>query len=558
MGTDFQSWLRRPAALLLLLLTLVAIPMLREINKGELHLNVDETRHAMGGVFLYDFFRDLPLNWPLQYAYEYYGKYPAVSIGHWPPAFYVIEAAFFAVFGISVWVSRLAIVVFALVGALFWYKIVRCYARPELALASMVIYSCLPAILLYEKSTMLEIPVLALSLAAIYYWLRFLEDGRKIYLYGVAFLSSWALLTKQTAIFLLFLFLLDWLRRRRWDLLRDKHSYFALGLSLLLVVPWYWFAMLMHPQAIDQITGSYSLPDGPSLVSILTYYPLSLPGQLGLPLLGLAVLGILVAVVSRDNRIHMFLLVWIIACYLVYTPLSDKGPRVIMSWLLPFVFFAVYFVWRLFARWPRAGIAALVMLGVTYYAVALAFERPYVEGCEEAARFLAQQPDSDIVFYQGTLNGDFIFFVRKFDPQKRRLVVREKAIVALSQITDMGGKNPVMRKRQMLRTAEEVEQMFLDVGVRYMVVENRDFAPELALTHVALRSDKFELIKKIPIRTNDHRVKGIELLIYRNKVAAAATQDELVIPMFTLPQDLRLSLSRLAGQPWPPRNPALP
>ena len=122
MGTDFQSWLRRPAAVLLLLLILVAIPMLREINKGELHLNVDETRHAMGGVFLHDFLRDFPLRWPLQYAYEYYGKYPAVSIGHWPPGFYFIEAIFFMLFGIAVWVSRLAVVVFALMGAVFWYK----------------------------------------------------------------------------------------------------------------------------------------------------------------------------------------------------------------------------------------------------------------------------------------------------------------------------------------------------------------------------------------------------------------------------------------------------
>ncbi len=332
----------------------------------------------------------------------------------------------------------------------------------------------------------------------------------------------------------------------------------AVTLAAALVIPWYGLAALMHPQVLQQAVGSYGLANGPSLAEILSYYPLSLPQELGLPLLGLALLGIVAALLSRENRRHGFFLLWIASCYLIYTPISDKGPRVIMPWLLPFTYFAVYLVWWLFRRWPRVATGALVALAVSYYLPALAYQRPYVVGCEEAARYLAQQPDSDIIFYQGTLNGNFIFFVRKFDPEKRRLVVREKAVVAVSLITEMGGKAPVLQTRQILHTPEEVKQMFLQFGVRYIVVESKDFVPELAVTRLALKSDKFELLKEIPIRTNDHRVSGINLLIYRNKAVVAAAKDELVIPMFTLPQDLRLPLSRLAGQPWPPRNPDFP
>ncbi len=556
MGSHFQSWIRRPAALLLLLLTLVAIPMLREINKGELHLNVDETRHAMSGVFLHDFLRDFPLRWPLQYAYEYYGKYPAVSIGHWPPAFYFFEAIFFILFGISVWVSRLAVIIFALVGAVFWYKIARFYVRPELALASMVIYVCLPSVLLYEKATMLEIPVLALSLVAIYCWLRNLDSAQKHWLYGVAFFSAWALLTKQTAIFLIPLFFFDWIRRRRWDLLRDKHTYLALGLATVLVVPWYLVGLYMHPQVFQQVVGSYGGPGAPSLATVLTYYPLTLPGELGLLLLGLALLGILAVILVRDSARHGFFFIWIVSCYLVFTPISDKAPRIIMPWLLPFIYFAVYFVWRVLSRWPRVAPAALAVLVISYYVPALAFQRPYVKGCEEAARFLAAQPDSDLLFYQGTLNGNFIFFVRKFDPEKRRLVVREKAIVAVNLISGMGGEDSYLEKRQSLYTPEEVEQWFLRLGVRYLVVENKDFVPELAVTRKALQSDRFELVKEIPIQTNDYRMAGIKLLIYRTKQPSTPIVNELEIPMLTLPWDLRLPLARLVGQPWPPPSTA--
>ena len=85
MGLGWRFELRRASAALLLLLALLAVPLLRGVGKRELHLNVDETRHAMNGVFLHDFLRDFSPSWPLQYAYECYGKYPALSIGHWPP-----------------------------------------------------------------------------------------------------------------------------------------------------------------------------------------------------------------------------------------------------------------------------------------------------------------------------------------------------------------------------------------------------------------------------------------------------------------------------------------
>ncbi len=540
--------------ILLLLLVFLCIPWLRDIAKGEVHLITDETRHAMNGLFLLDFMRDLPLGWPLQYAYEYYGKYPAVAIGHWPPAFYLFEAIFFGIFGISVWISRLAIIPFAFLGAFFWYRIARCYACSELALASMVIYACLPSVLLYEKSTMLEIPTLALCLGAIYYWLVLFRTGRPRYLYAAAFFAAWALLTKQNAVFLVPLFVVHLFLERKWTLLKWRHTYIALLGVAVLVVPWYAFVAQMHPTVVQQMVGVYSDARIP-MSGLVTYYPLSLPGELGLPLLVLSLLGIRQLLVDRESATLRFFLAWILVCYLTFTPISDKGPRHIMSWLLPFIYFAVYFVWRLFARWPRLRVAVLVGLMAAYYIPALSYQRPYIEGCEEAARFVTQQPDSDTIFYQGTLNGDFIFFVRKFDPEKRRLVVREKAIVALNAPLGRGESAPAVGETPpLLQKAEKVKQMFRELGIRYFVVENQDFRPELAVTHLALQSESFELVREIPIRTNDYRVAGIKLLVYRTKEPAPPTTAEIEIPMSTLRYDLRLRLARLAGRPWPPAN----
>ena len=527
--------------ILLLLLVLLGFPWLQDISKGELHLLTDETRHAMNGVFILDLLRDTPVSWPLQYAYEYYGKYPAVSLGYWPPAFYFVEALFFGLFGIAVWVSRLAILPFAVAGAFFWYKIARCYARPAPAFTSVIVYACLPAVLLYEKSTMLEIPTLALCLGAIYFWLLLLRTERPAYLYAAALFAGWAFLTKQTAIFLVPFFGLHFLFERKWFLLKWKHTYLALLGVIVLVGPWLALVMKLHPLAATRATPSFGQPWSPPLGEVLTHYPLTLPGELGFLLLGLSVLGIGAAIIAREYPALRLFLAWVIASYLTFTPLIERAPRYIMAWLLPFIFFAVYFVWRTLSRWPRVALGALAGLALYFYLPALAYQRPYVVGCEEAARYLAAQPNSDLLFYQGTLNGNFIFFVRKFDPEKRRLVVREKAIID-------------SRGRQRLRTPAEVEQMLSSLGVHYVVVESKDFLPELAVTRKALQSSQFEFVKEFPVRTNDYRVEGIKLLIYRSKAPPPTAPVELEIPMVKLRHDLRLPLSRLVGHPWPPQD----
>src|ERR1700686_1195037 len=80
--TSAFNWVwRSPLALILVLGLLLS----RGITKGEPFYNNDETRHTMNGVFLRDVLVDRPLAHPLTYAYEYYAKYPAIAVPHWPP-----------------------------------------------------------------------------------------------------------------------------------------------------------------------------------------------------------------------------------------------------------------------------------------------------------------------------------------------------------------------------------------------------------------------------------------------------------------------------------------
>ena len=215
----------RPHWFLLLLVTIV---LSRGMTKGEPSYANDETRHVMNGVFMRDLMADMPLKHPMQYAYEYYSKYPAIALPHWPPFFPFVEGLFFLVFGISFWASRLAALTFSLLGIYFWYRIAEEHGPRYRAFFSALIFALLPSVLLYENVIMLEIPQIAMCIGAAYFALRFLRGEKASDLWGAAAFSVAALLTSQLAIFLAVFFGLCFLMERRFSLLRRWDVWLAL------------------------------------------------------------------------------------------------------------------------------------------------------------------------------------------------------------------------------------------------------------------------------------------------------------------------------------------
>src|SRR5574337_892979 len=81
----------------------------------------DEARHAMGGIFILDFVRDLPLSDPLGYAMRYFAQYPALALNWYLPGFYAVEAGLYALFGTSEAVAHGAVIAFCVLVASVWY-----------------------------------------------------------------------------------------------------------------------------------------------------------------------------------------------------------------------------------------------------------------------------------------------------------------------------------------------------------------------------------------------------------------------------------------------------
>ena len=78
-------------------------------DEGTVSLQGDMPRYLMNGVYFYDLIKDFPLTHPMKYTYQYFARYPALSLGHHPLLLSIAEVPFYAVFGISVFSGRLTI-----------------------------------------------------------------------------------------------------------------------------------------------------------------------------------------------------------------------------------------------------------------------------------------------------------------------------------------------------------------------------------------------------------------------------------------------------------------
>jgi 4-amino-4-deoxy-L-arabinose transferase-like glycosyltransferase len=521
-----------------ILLLLVALVISRGITRSELFFMSDETRHAMNGVFFRDLLVDHPFSHPLQYAYQYYAKYPAIALPHWPPFFSFIEGLFFLVFGISVGVSHAVVLMFALLAVYFWYRIAELSGSRSRALLSALIFPLLPQMLAFEGFTMLEIPGVAMCLGAIYFWRRWLETERGRELWLLAGFAAGAMLTSQLSIFLVLFLGLDLVLERRFRLLRRWQAWAALGASLAVVLPWYLvsfhFLVLSYQRAIHHGLG-HSLTRWSEF-----FYLRALPKQLGPVLLALSAIGFVWALFKGPRRYGFFLL-WVVSAYICFTLIQEKDPRHILIWIPPLVYFALLGVEALLP-WRRWALAASVALALYFFVGALRFDRPRVTGVEEAARYVLAQPGSDIVYYQGYLNGDFIFNVRRLDPQKRRMVALDKQVVVT---------NVVYARRPVLRTPEEVLNFFRTWGIRYAVVESRPPGAGFEPVRELLDSGQFDLLQTFPVSTNDSSYANDTLSVYRYRGELDRTSAPVEIPMMTIRHNIYVNLDRLAGHPWP-------
>jgi hypothetical protein len=528
---------RRLRGMLLLVASLLVVTVVvaRGITQGELNYNVDEAQQAVTGLYFADAISDLPLTHPVQYTYHYYAQYPALGLIHWPPLFHVFEGLLFLVFGPSAVVARWGVLLFALLGWGFWYKLVAEIENEWAAALSTIFLATLPAVLVLEKTVMLEVPSMALCIGASYFWWRYLKSGETRPLYWFALLASLALLTKQQSIYLAVFCLLTILAEQKWRLLLDRSLLRALGLCLLLLVPFYAVAFYAHGQTIVH----HVFTSRPRHASSYLFYWYWLPNQLGVPLLTLSAFGAATSWRWGKKESVVFMLLWVLACYVTLTFMAAQEARYIVYWLPPLVYFAVApFTAKFSGRWLRAAaFAVLLSLVGSQVWSAWVYERPYVSGYAPIARRVAQSGAPGIVLFDGELPGNFIFYMRAYDPQRRFIVMR-KALYA-TQIEEGFGSV------ELLHTREDLEQLIKSYGIRFIAVtENGPVHFEVQRTlREFLEGPQFKLLARSPISSDMPEWKGRSVLLYENTQVTPPTEQFLRVRMLTLNHDIVVPLA---------------
>jgi hypothetical protein len=138
-------------------------------------------------------------------------------------------------------------------------------------------------------------------------------------------------------------------------------------------------------------------------------------------------------------------------------------------------------------------------------------EPAFAEGYEQAAKYVVENPKGESVLFMSKVDtGYFVFFVRKHDLHKNMIVLRADKLLVTSSMSY------IVEER--ITTRNEIYEIIEDFGVSYVVIEESEFESlPLKWLKEEVKSQKFILHKRIPIRSTDFRLQDLAVNIYEYK-----------------------------------------
>jgi hypothetical protein len=525
---------------------------LKEITVGDFWYT-DASRHAMDGVFYSDFIREMPVTNPYGYAVRYFAKYPALGLIHYPPLFGVVEAGFYLILGISPITARLTVVFFALIAVLMWYQLINLIYGREIAFFSSALFITTPFVVFWSREVMLEMPALALIISSVYFFYNYFELNKSSHAYYLALSLAGSILTKQTAVFLIPLFVLYLTVRKKHLQLLKREALISLLLLTCLLIPLAVFTIKFGKVSLDISLGGLGaeVTGYPrwSWANWL-YYIRALPAILTLPVLALGFTYPIYVLLNKGAHFKedLFFILWLITCYVLFSYFSIKEPRYIFFMVPPFCLLATLLISILRLQFKKVEVSAIVLLSLFVFQFTLAYaqDKPYISGYEEAARYVTHHSKGEVIFFDGRHDGNFIFHLRRHDLEKTMLVLRgDKILYAYRTLKAYGVVEYV-------HTYEEIYNLLSKYRVRYVILEDKNFDNMRAgeLLREMVKFSNFMLIKKINIKTNIDKFIGSHLLIfeYRNDHPVRGSEN-LTINIPSLGKQIILPINSLIKKP---------
>lgn len=500
------------SVILIILLCIVVLVLSAKgiTDESVVDMNGDMPNYLMNGAFFYDLVRDLSITDPLGYAYRYYARYPALSLGHHPLLLGVAEVPFYAIFGISVFSARLTIILFMLLAAIFWFLLISSVYDETVAFLSSLLFVTTPYIVKFSRIVMSEIPTLALLIIATYFFYKYCELDKKKYALASAISWTLSVYAKHIAVFMFPVFFIYLLIKKGIRSIIRKELIISYIIIIVLVLPLVFISLKFAQTHVAMVTEKtlsdrLSLSYFSHLIEILWKYHLTPP------VLVLSLISIFVSLYRKDNRIILFLF-WTLGCYMLVIYLALLRPRDTIYLIPVFSLFASTTVNLSIHRTWKVFISTLLLVIIGYqFAIAFRLDPVYADGYEQAARYVTENKKGDSVLYSGVNDtGYFIFFIRKHDTNRDLIVLRANKILATSKM------HSVVDDR--ITNREEIYEILNNFGVGYVVIEDTESGSRaLEWLREEVKSSRFILRKKIILQSNRRKVNNIPLSIYEYK-----------------------------------------
>ena len=506
MKFPIYKYLNSSAVHLFLLASISIIVSTKGIGIGETWWS-DASQHAMNGVYLLDLIKNLPLNHIYDYTISYYFRYPALTLGFHPPFFPIVEAIFFSIGGISILTAKFTVILFVIIGTIFWYRLIALIYNQQIAFFASIFLFTSPIIVIWSREVMLEIPALTMVIISVYFFYIYIELSRPKYAYFLTCSIVLAILTKQTSIFIVPLFISYIILTKKIRRLFNKETlisgiFFLLCITLTIVL-----TLLAGKNALAHVTLSMDKIYGFSKISFdnLIYYVQCLPEALSFPVLIISSLSIIFFLIKKHDKATIIFILWIVIDYLIITFISVKEARYLIFLIPPFSLLATLILFELRIKIKKVTLSLIIALILSAFQTvkAYTFEHPVISGYETAAKYIAENSKGFGILVNAYYNSNFVFFFRKYDTQKNNIILRGDKLV----YQYYNGNNC---------DSTSLLKMFADYGIKYIVVESfkSDMIPQLEIIKPILRSNYFILLKEIPIKTNIKEYKNTSIFIY--------------------------------------------
>jgi 4-amino-4-deoxy-L-arabinose transferase-like glycosyltransferase len=442
-------------------------------------VDTDAARHAMNGAFLYDLLRTGHISHPIDYAEEYYGHLPALSMPYHPPLFPAVEAVFYALFGVKLFTARLAIAISVAICTLLFYRLVeRTMGNRVLAACATVTMCSLWTSQEVARDVMLEYPAMAFMLAALCYLRKWDNDFPMKHAIAFAVFAAAAFWTKQHAVLLAGIPPLWALMTGRWRLLLRKPALVAIALFAAAVGTYVFLASRFHNAGIHEAATSTSDLQWIASITVPAYFQWIKAGLTGVPAI-FAVCAALLFLLSLGRsksalpRLGLYW-AWIVSGALVLADLGNTDYRYLF-FLYPAAM-AVGYAW-LFSgaarMWGERSAAAVALtFALIFFVNGFWAPHEYLRGPGAAAKAVLKDGPMRIL-YAGETDGNFIFSARVLDPDQQVTVIP-------------GGKLPKTTFQP-----KDLEGFCRQYGVGWVIVESGPIQHPWS----SLRNDKLSFLK---------------------------------------------------------------